>query len=428
MPVVITLFLLAAPTGGGEPDAAAAQPDRARNTLLVLDVRPIGVDENAVATLTAQIAEIIAQSSKLAVSTMADIKDMATLERTRQIMGCEEDAACLAEISSAANADLVLTSTVGKVGNSIVINLTLVDAKKAGPISRASEVVEGLDSLEAALPQILAQLFGWEGSLRLVSYKLPEGARVSFAVFDLKASGVPPEVAQSLTQILSVEIKRVEGTSVISRDDLMAMLRFEKDKNMLGCVDDVSCVAEIGGALGVDKLVVGHVGKLAESYVVSLRLIDARAVKVDSRVTESYKGSEDQLIGAVRHSGRRLLGVGLAEIGNVAVTSSEEQAEVFVDNEKRGQLPMPPIAELATGRHVLRLNKAGFFDWQTELYVDPQATAVVWAQMQERPEKWYQKWWVWTIVGTVAVAATITGVSIYVDQATAVPETDLGAY
>jgi len=43
------------------------------------------------------------------------------------------------------------------------------------------------------------------------------------------------------------------------------MLGFEQKKQLSGCTD-TSCMVAIGGALGVDKIVTGTVGKLGESY------------------------------------------------------------------------------------------------------------------------------------------------------------------
>ncbi len=260
------------------------------------------------------------------------------------------------------------------------------------------------------MPTVVARLFGVENIDTRPKFKLTSGQKLSFAVFDLTPSGVSKEAAQNLTQILSAEIKRIEGTSVVSRDDLTAMLNLEQDKTLLGCRDDTGCIVEIGGALGVDKLVVGHVGKLSESYVVSLRMIDPREAQVDSRVTELYQGTEDQLIRAVRQAGRKLLGVGLDAQGTLAVSATEEEAAVYVDEEKRGELPMPPMGQLGAGRHTVRVVKDGFFAWRSEIYVDPGETTAVWARLEERPARWYQQWWVWTLVGVAVVGSVTTAV------------------
>jgi hypothetical protein len=166
----------------------------------------------------------------------------------------------------------------------------------------------------------------------------------------------------------------------------------------------MECIAQIGGALGVDKLVVGQVGRLADSYVVSLRLIDARSVRVDNRVSETFRGQEDQLLRAVRHEGRKLLGLEATGAGSVAVSAAQPGATVFVDEVAKGEVPLPPIADVPVGRHTVRLSKDGFLDWQSELFVDPGETTPLWVELSEAPTPWFKKWWVWTIVGGIVVA------------------------
>lgn len=69
---------------------------------------------------------------------------------------------------------------------------------------------------------------------------------------------------------------------------------------------------------------------------------------------------------------------------------------------------MAPIADLRVGRHTLRVSKGGYFDFYSDIYVDPHETSAVWAQLDERPARWYQTWWFWSIVGTVVTGAGVT--------------------
>jgi hypothetical protein len=339
------------------------------------------------------------------VITREDIKDVLTMEQAKRLMGCEDNTRCIAEATRAVQSDLALACTVGKVGGSVVMSLTLIDLKKASPIGRASETMGSLSQIGNAIPRLLAQLFGGGAAEPRIQFRLKKGQKLSVAVMDLKPTGISKDTAQNLTQVLSVEIKKIEGTKVVARDDLVAMLLLEKDKRLLGC-DDTSCMAEIGGALGVDKLIAGTVGKLADSFVTTLRLIDVRNIKVESRVTEAYKGAEDQLIRAVRHAGRRLFGIQPGQGGKLAISASQEGATVIIDGDEIGSLPMPPSEVDNVGRHVIQVVKDGYLGWQSEVYVDPGETTAVWTALEEKPQKWYQKWWVWTIVGGVVLGGT----------------------
>lgn len=96
------------------------------------------------------------------------------------------------------------------------------------------------------------------------------------------------------------------GGNVIGRDDINAMLGFEKQKALLGC-DDVTCVSEIGGALGVDLLLAVKVARLGEEWVLTSKLINIRTVQVENRVNRFVSGDTKALLEAVPSLVRELL-------------------------------------------------------------------------------------------------------------------------
>ena len=239
------------------------------------------------------------------------------------------------------------------------------------------------------------------GAMPAPEFTLPGDKRTSFAVLDLIAKDFTPDVAEALTLNLLQEIKGLENTRVLNRNELMTRLPQDEGQTIAGCRDNDMCLAELGRALKVDRLVVGHVSKLPESYIVSLRLIDPAEVRVDAKTSESFQGDEEQLARAVRHAGRRLLGIAEESAGTLAVFANQEGAVVYVDNKNRGRLPLPPLLHLPSGRHLVRVAKDGFLDWRKDFYVNTQETTAVWAELKAAEKKWYQHWWVWTIAGAV---------------------------
>ena len=77
-------------------------------------------------------------------------------------------------------------------------------------------------------------------------------------------------------------------------DEIRDMLAFEKTKDQAGC-DDVTCLAEIGGALGVDDLLTGRLSKIGDGHVMVLRRIDqshAQTVSVFDKRLVAGDGEE----------------------------------------------------------------------------------------------------------------------------------------
>jgi TolB-like protein len=135
-------------------------------------------------------------------------------------------------------------------------------------------------------------------AILLVVLALPAAAsaaaRVKVAVTEVKSvQGVPAGTATILSDIVVSEVAR-HGYDVISQSDISAMIGFERQKKMLGC-DETSCLAEIGGALGVDYLITGQVGQIGTRFRISLMVVDSRKARVTGRAANFCDQNEDAL-------------------------------------------------------------------------------------------------------------------------------------
>jgi TolB-like protein len=132
-------------------------------------------------------------------------------------------------------------------------------------------------------------------------------ARARVAVMDVRnVQGVAEGTATILTDIVVSDVATA-GHDVVSRGDIAAMIGFERQKQVLGCGDETSCLAEIGGALGVDYMLTGQVGQIGSQYRISLLLVDAKKVRVAARAAEFCEKNEDALVRAARGTVTQLL-------------------------------------------------------------------------------------------------------------------------
>jgi TolB-like protein len=372
----------------------------------MLDLRAIGVDPGIAARIPDLVAQTLSHRPGYELVSRRDLQNILDDERTRQRKGCTQDEACVAQLAQKLQADLVLSGSIGQVGSSYLLTLVVTDPAQMGSARRVEEAVKQEQDLPAAVNACVGKLFDPQSVG--AGFHLPEGRKLSFAVFDLKPSGLSPDVAQNLTQVLSVEVKGVEGSTVVSREDIFAMLRLLQVKMQVGCSDD-GCMTQIAGALGVDRLITGDAGKVGSTFLINLRLIDARSGLVENRVLERFEGDEDELLRAVRHAARNLLGLNEQGAGRLAVTASQNAADVYVDELRRGKAPLP-VESLTVGRHAVRVSQRGFFDWHGDVYIDPSETTAIWANLSPQPQAWYEKWWVWTIAGAIVAGATTTAI------------------
>lgn len=380
--------------------------------VLIMDLEANGLDKGVASQAASLAADALQGRPGLSVTTMREVREMLEHQGRQDSVGCAPGKPCSQDLAGAAHASELLTGTLGKVGGSHTLSMTLMDVKSASVKGKADATFKTMKELPKAIRDVVQKLFGVDTAPVAAPPAAGKGkGKASFAVMDLQANGVPVGVAASLTQVLSAELKRMEGNSVISRDDITAMMQLEEMKSKTGC-DDMSCLAEIGGALGVENLVTGSVGKLADSHVVSLQLISVRDVRVVQRVTETFQGPEDQLLHAVRHAARSLTGQGSHDVGLLAVSATESNAAVYVDNKPAGQLPQKPLEGLTPGPHALKVDKSGFFEWVGDVYVNPGETTALFVELQQRPLRWYQRWWVWTILGVTGVGVAVLSVAV----------------
>lgn len=109
----------------------------------------------------------------------------------------------------------------------------------------------------------------------LVALLLTAGP-MKVAVMTLEpGEGVPEKTAAAITETVIAEVRRQPNLQVVTPQEISTLLGFERQKQLLGCHEDTSCMTEIGSALGVDRLLMGSLAKLGASWLVHLKLIDA---------------------------------------------------------------------------------------------------------------------------------------------------------
>lgn len=257
----------------------------------------------------------------------------------------------------------------------------------------------------------------------LVGTPAPAREKVKIAVVDLTPIGTEETLAKNLTTTVVAELSRLHLLEVVSHEEILKMLSFEENRMMLGCTDAV-CLAEIGGALGVEYLVTGNVGKVGDRLLVNLQLIDIRQIKVVSRIKRE-SASEGELLSAVSSGARELVSKVLSQKpGMLMLKVAEEGANVYLDDSLRGVTPIG-VVELAAGPHRLRVTKKGFVDWAKEVEINPEETQTVEitlipsAEHIEAYESRHSglRTWAWiTSSSAAAFGAAALGLFLYADQ------------
>jgi len=131
--------------------------------------------------------------------------------------------------------------------------------------------------------------------------------RLKVAVMEVKVLYGDAQAEALLSEVALTEAASFRGFDTIGRSDIQSLLGLEKQRQLLGCSEDASCLADLGGALGVDYLLVGSVGRLGALLRLDLKLVEGRRARVVGRVGASLDDRVEKLIEVTQNGVRALL-------------------------------------------------------------------------------------------------------------------------
>ncbi|MDE0883452.1 MAG: hypothetical protein OSB21_12735, partial [Myxococcota bacterium] len=128
---------------------------------------------------------------------------------------------------------------------------------------------------------------------------LESAEKPGLAVMAMDAQiGLPAGVANLLNETLLAQIHDTDRFgSVLSSSDMQAMLDLESQKAAMGCDQD-SCMAELGGALGVPYMLIPSVAAFGGRFIINMKLVAVEESRVAARISKTVT-SEGALLDAL---------------------------------------------------------------------------------------------------------------------------------
>ena len=127
----------------GHASYALAAPSESVPAIMVLNIKH---EEEAGPGIAKILTELVLQDlhdlKKFRVIGEKDVDQLLTTEQRKQLAGCT-DTSCIVEIAGAMGTQYTLDGTVGVVGQSNVLSVSLLDVTKAVVVSRKTTVVKG---------------------------------------------------------------------------------------------------------------------------------------------------------------------------------------------------------------------------------------------------------------------------------------------
>ncbi|MBN1534273.1 MAG: hypothetical protein JXA20_16490 [Spirochaetes bacterium] len=151
-----------------------------------------------------------------------------------------------------------------------------------------------------------------DGQTTMVKKAAP---RARIAVLDLRGDGIPKAQTMMISELIRTEIINTNKYTVIERSQVDMIFK-EHGFGKLGITDDSSAV-RVGKLLASQKILIGTVMKLGDSFIITSRIVD-----VEKGVAEfgaKVSAEEENLLEGVASLVSQLTGV---DSGDMAVSSS----------------------------------------------------------------------------------------------------------
>jgi len=134
------------------------------------------------------------------------------------------------------------------------------------------------------------------------------------AILDLEPIDVEESMVKVLSDYLRTALAKTEKFIVVVREDMDLILK-EQGFQLSGFCTQTECAVEIGQLLGAEKLFIGTLGKVGDTYSTTLKLFDVETGKMERSETELCKKcSKDELFISAENLARKMVGEPVIEI------------------------------------------------------------------------------------------------------------------
>ena len=115
------------------------------------------------------------------------------------------------------------------------------------------------------------------------------------AVMPLEASDVSPGEVQLLGDAIGTKLQATGSFRVMERSQMEKILS-EQGFQQSGACNGTECAVQVGQLLGIDRMVVGSMGKLGAAWVLNLRMVSVGTGEVLASSSRNQKGDMSDLL------------------------------------------------------------------------------------------------------------------------------------
>jgi TolB-like protein len=171
---------------------------------------------------------------------------------------------------------------------------------------------------------------------------LAQEKKVTVAVLDFRTHTIMKrEEVVALTNKFRASLGETKKFTLLERSDMEAILK-EQEFSLSDVCNTAECAVQVGQLLAAEKIITGDLGKVGQSYTVTVRIIDVSTGKVEQTASEEYKGASEGLIKTFDVLAQKLTGIYRKNntfwyvLGGAAIAGSSAAAAVLLLGGKSG--------------------------------------------------------------------------------------------
>jgi len=176
----------------------------------------------------------------------------------------------------------------------------------------------------------------------------------TLAVLDFDGFGINKYEAQTLTDRLRNQAVAIGAYRIIERGAMDEILK-EQGFQQSGCISN-ECIVEVGKLLGVKYMLGGTIGRVGNTFTISMRIIDVATGEIIKTANYDMTGEVDLLLTkGLREAAELIFETKKREPAipaAVVIFSDPSGARVIIDNEERGKTPLS-LSELEPNREYI---------------------------------------------------------------------------
>jgi len=142
-------------------------------------------------------------------------------------------------------------------------------------------------------------------SLSKSSKQTKENALGYAAVMRFESVGIDSSISMVVTEIFTNQIQANGKYRVMERSQMDKILSEQGFQNSGAC-NSSQCAVEIGRLLSIDKMFIGSIGKLGETWFVNVRIIDIKTGEILSTVSKQVRGKVENVSTAATQTANEL--------------------------------------------------------------------------------------------------------------------------